>query len=65
MPALVTPPAAVHYLKEMDARPLMDIATVAQIAIFGVTVVKMPTALHVINIIKSVLKINYALICRA
>ena len=48
MPALATPPAAVHCLKEMDARPLMDIATVAQIAIFGVTAVKMPTVLHVI-----------------
>ena len=52
MPVLATPPAAVHCLKEMDARPLMDTATVAQIAIFGVTAVKMPTVLHVINIIK-------------
>ena len=47
MPALATPPAAAQYPKEMDARPLMDIATVAQIAISMVTAVKMSAAQHV------------------
>ena len=49
MPALATPQAAAHCLKEMDARPLMDTAIVVQTAISMVTAVKMPTVLHVIN----------------
>ena len=48
MPALATPPAAALDLKEMDARPLMENATVIQTAISMATAVKMSTALHVI-----------------
>ena len=49
MPALATPPDAALYLKEMDARPLMEVASVVQTATTGETAVKMFTALQVIN----------------
>ena len=49
MPALATPPDAALNLKDLDARPLMEIASVIQTAISGVTAVKMSTVPHVIQ----------------
>jgi hypothetical protein len=51
VPVLATPPAAALLLKDMDARPLTDIASVVQTAISGMIVVKMPTALLVYQLI--------------
>ena len=50
MLALATPPDAVLYQKDTIARPLMDIASVAQTVTYMVTAVKMPTVLQVVNI---------------
>ena len=50
MPALATPPDAVLYQKDTIARPLMDIASVAQTVTCMMTAVKMPTVLQVVNI---------------
>lgn len=58
MPALTTPPAAALYLKDMNARPLMEIASVVQIVITMVTAVRTFTALHVMPLSLHAIKFN-------
>ena len=59
MPALATPPAAALGLKEIDARPLMENATVIQTAISMATAAKMSTALHVMQLIIMQIKLKW------
>jgi hypothetical protein len=47
VPVLATPLAAALGLKDLNARPLMETASVIQTAICGMTAAKMSTALHV------------------
>ena len=59
MPALATPPAAALGLKEIDARPLMENATVIQTAISMATAAKMSTALNVMQLIVMQIKLKW------